>query len=77
MENNLIKEEWIDGIVMKRRYLKGQKHERIITLEPDIKNGHILFNSINIQYNNQVRDYNKNCKHDDAPDSLYGAVQLI
>ena len=56
---------------------KGQKHERIITLEPDVKNGHILFNSVNIQYNNQVRDYNKNCKHDDAPDSLYGAVQLI
>lgn len=56
---------------------KGQKHERIITLEPDIKNGHILFNSSNIMYNNQVRDYNKNCKHDDAPDSLYGAVQLI
>jgi predicted phage terminase large subunit-like protein len=56
---------------------KGQKHERIITLEPDVKNGHILFNSVNVQYNNQVRDYNKNCKHDDAPDSLYGAVQLI
>jgi len=56
---------------------KGQKHERIISLEPDVKNGHILFNSANIQYNNQVKDYNKNCKHDDAPDSLYGAVQLI
>lgn len=56
---------------------KGQKHERIITLEPDVKNGHILFNSVNVQYNNQVRDYNKNCKHDDAPDSLYGALQLV
>ncbi|MFL0194832.1 phage terminase large subunit [Clostridium sp. WILCCON 0269] len=56
---------------------KGQKHERIITLEPDVKNGYILFNSDNIQYNNQIKDYNKNCKHDDAPDSLYGAVQLV
>lgn len=56
---------------------KGQKHERIISLEPDVKNGHILFNSANIQYNNQVKDYNKNCKHNDAPDSLYGVVQLV
>lgn len=56
---------------------KGQKHERIITLEPDIKKGHILFNSSNVGYNNQVKDYNKGAKHDDAPDSLYGAVQLV
>lgn len=56
---------------------KGQKHERIITLEPDIKKGYILFNSSNLSYNNQVKDYNKGAKHDDAPDSLYGAVQLI
>ena len=27
-------------------------------------------------YNNQVKDYNRGAKHDDAPDSLYGAVQL-
>ena len=56
---------------------KGQKHERIITLEPDIKCGYILFNRNNIAYNNQVKDYNKGAKHDDAPDSLYGAVQLV
>lgn len=56
---------------------KGQKHERIITLEPDIKRGFILFNHNNTAYNNQVRDYNKGAKHDDAPDSLYGAVQLV
>jgi hypothetical protein len=24
-----------------------------------------------------VKDYNKNCTYDDAPDSLYEAVQLI
>ncbi|MDY4785113.1 phage terminase large subunit [Pygmaiobacter massiliensis] len=56
---------------------KGQKHERIITLEPEIKRGFILFNPANMAYNNQVRDYNKSAKHDDAPDSLYGAVQLV
>lgn len=56
---------------------KGQKHERIISLEPDVKKGHILFNSDNIRYNNQIKDYNRNCRFDDAPDSLYGAVQLI
>lgn len=56
---------------------KGQKHERIASLEPDVKRGHILFNPANILYNNQVKDYNRNCKHDDAPDSLYGAVQLV
>ncbi len=56
---------------------KGQKHERIISLEPEVKKGHILFNNANIRYNNQVKDYNKSAKHDDAPDSLYGAVQLV
>jgi len=54
----------------------GQKHERIITLGLDVKRGFILFNAANIAYNNQVGDYNKGAKHDDAPDSLYGAVQL-
>jgi len=56
---------------------RGQKHERIISLEPEVKKGHILFSSANIRYNNQVEDYNKGAKHDDAPDSLYGAVQLV
>ncbi|AOZ75743.1 hypothetical protein AC231_04745 [Clostridium pasteurianum] len=56
---------------------KGKKHERIISLEPEIKKGHILFNADNRAYNNQVKDYNKFAKHDDAPDSLYGAVQLL
>lgn len=58
-------------------HTKGNKHERIISLEPDIKKGHILFNQSNIRYNNQIKDYNKHCKYDDAPDSLYGAVQLV
>jgi predicted phage terminase large subunit-like protein len=56
---------------------KGQKFERILSLEPEVKKGHILFNSGNIRYNNQVKDYNKGAKWDDAPDSLFGAVQLV
>jgi predicted phage terminase large subunit-like protein len=56
---------------------RGQKHERIISLEPEVKQSRILFNPANIRYNNQVKDYNKGAKHDDAPDSLYGAVQLV
>ena len=56
---------------------RGQKHERIISLEPEVKKGHILFDSADIRYNNQVKDYNKFAKWDDAPDSLYGAVKLI
>ena len=55
---------------------KGQKHKRIITLEPEIKRGFILFNPANMAYNNQVKDYNRGAKHGDAPGSLYGAVQL-
>lgn len=58
-------------------HTKGNKHERIVSLEPDVKKGHILFNLLNIIYNNQIKDFNKHCKHDDAPDSLYGAVQLV
>lgn len=56
-------------------FLGGNKHERIISLEPDIKKGHIIFNSDNIGYNKQIKDYNKNAKNDDAPDSLYMAVR--
>jgi len=55
---------------------KGQKGERIITIEPDVKRGFILFNPNNIAYNNQVRDYNKGARFDDAPDSLVGAVKM-
>ena len=46
-------------------------------LEPEVKNAHILFNSSNIRYNNQIKDYNKGAKWDDAADSLYGSVRLI
>lgn len=35
-----------------------------------------MFDSTNIRYNDQIKDYNKTAKYYDAPDSLYGAVQL-
>lgn len=79
MKQKLEERLWENGIYTEvlECPAKGNKHERIITLEPDIKRGFILFNPANISYNNQVKDYNKFAKHDDAPDSLYGAVQLI
>ena len=30
-----------------------------------------------MRYNNQIKDYNKGSRYDDAPDSLYGAVKMI
>ncbi|WP_243277765.1 hypothetical protein [Clostridium yunnanense] len=65
---------------MSKKQAMGDKlfdKERIMTVELDIKKGHILFNFSNIVYNNQVKLYSKGAKHDDAPDSLYGAVQLV
>ena len=56
---------------------KGNRHERILSLVPEIKRGHILFSRQGISYNNQIKDYYKFAKNDDAPDSLYGAVQLV
>lgn len=62
----------VEGVVP-----KGNKHERIMSLEPDVKNQHILFCYDNISYNKMIKDYNKNTKNDDAPDSLYMAVQGV
>ena len=44
----------VDGVIP-----KGNKHERIISLEPDVRNRHISFGNSNIFHNKQVRDYNK------------------
>ncbi|WP_230493814.1 hypothetical protein [Paenibacillus polymyxa] len=35
-----------------------QKHKRIISLEPEVRKGRILFNADNLRYNHQVKDYN-------------------
>ena len=70
---------WIPNVLSHESQIQfaGQKHERIISLEPEVKKGHILFSPANISYNNQVKDYNKGGRWDDTPDSLYGAVQLV
>jgi predicted phage terminase large subunit-like protein len=55
---------------------RSNKHVRIMNLQPDIVNGVIKFNRDSIQYNTQVKDYNGK-GHDDAPDSLQGAWELL
>lgn len=80
-EENTYKE---DGTEQLRKYIaeKGKyrkvtgyrattnKHSRIMQLEPDINNGVILFNNLNVEYNSQVLKYHAKAKHDDAADSL-------
>jgi predicted phage terminase large subunit-like protein len=56
---------------------KGKKEERIINIQPDVSRGFILFNKNNTAYNSQIKDYNKAAKHDDAPDSLASAVNML
>jgi predicted phage terminase large subunit-like protein len=48
------------------------KETRIMKLEPDITGGKILFNPLNVSFNEQVKDFSvrPKCKHDDAEDSL-------
>ena len=48
------------------------KEIRIMKMEPDITGGKILFNSLNVAFNEEVKDFSikPKCKHDDAPDSL-------
>lgn len=56
---------------------RSNKHNRIVSLQPLISNGYILFNKANKQYNQQVLNYSSTAKHDDAPDSLEMAVSLF
>lgn len=81
-EENTYKE---DGTEQLRQYLveKGcyrkvtgfrsttNKHNRIMQMEPDMNNGVILFNNLNVEYNNEVLKYHAKAKHDDAPDGLH------
>jgi predicted phage terminase large subunit-like protein len=80
-EENTYKE---DGTEQLRRYIADHncyrkvtgfrstdnKHNRILQMEPDMNNGSILFNNLNVEYNNQVLKYHAKAKHDDAADSL-------
>jgi len=56
---------------------KGNKHARIESLQPEVNSGEILFNQDNHAYNLQIKDYSAKAKHDDCPDSLFGAVQML
>lgn len=58
-------------------YQKTNKHERIIDLAAPITNGTIRFNEVFWKYNQNVKDYHKGVAHDDAPDSLQGAVAVL
>lgn len=55
---------------------RTNKHVRILNIQPDIVNGVIKFNRDSSTYNTQIKDYNGK-GHDDAPDSLQGAWQLL
>ncbi len=48
------------------------KEIRILKLEPDITGGKILFNRLNVAFNEQVKDFSikPKCKFDDAEDAL-------
>ncbi|MDD5016531.1 MAG: hypothetical protein PHO15_00350 [Eubacteriales bacterium] len=79
IEENTYKE---DGTEQLRKYLSenncyrkvtgfrstDNKHNRIISMEPDINNGTILFNKLNASFNKEVLHYSESSKHDDAPD---------
>jgi predicted phage terminase large subunit-like protein len=48
------------------------KETRIMKMEPDIVGGKILFNPLNVSFNEEVKDYSikPKCKHDDCADGL-------
>lgn len=48
------------------------KEIRIMKLEPDITGGKILFNPLNVVFNEEIKSFciKPKCKHDDAPDAL-------
>ncbi len=57
---------------VKHERATDNKETRIMKLEPDITGGKILFNPLNVAFNEEVKDFSvkPKCKHDDAPDSL-------
>ena len=55
----------------------NKKADRINSLEPLITNGSLLLNPNNFTFNEQIKKYNANAKHDDAPDALALALQQL
>ncbi|MBS4207455.1 phage terminase large subunit [Bacillus sp. FJAT-50079] len=72
-----LKIEGIFHIRIKPVKPRTKKEVRIMQLQPDIANGIIKFNRDSQEYNSQVKDWNPKASHDDAPDSLTGAWELI
>jgi len=52
------------------KHASENKHIRIMKIEPAIVSGSVRFNSLNVQFNEQVKKYHEKVDHDDAPDSL-------
>lgn len=52
------------------KYSNENKHIRIMKIEPDIISGKVLFNEINVQFNDQIKNYHQKMSHDDAADAL-------
>jgi predicted phage terminase large subunit-like protein len=82
LEENTYKEDGTDQLrdylAEKELYRKvtgfrstDKKHNRIIQMEPDMNTGMILFNKLNVKYNEEVLKYSAIAKHDDAPDGLH------
>ena len=55
----------------------SNKKDRINSLEPLVNNGSLLFNANNHAFNNEVQNYSKNARRDDAPDVLALALQQL
>jgi hypothetical protein len=82
LEENTYKEDGTDQLrdylAEKELYRKvtgfrstDKKHNRIIQMEPDMNTCMILFNKLNVKYNEEVLKYSSTAKHDDAPDGLH------
>lgn len=83
LESNLFKDLLKDELIKKLceadcyrmvTHIKAtdNKEIRIMKLEPDITGGKILFNQLNVTFNEEIKDFSikPKCKHDDAADSL-------
>lgn len=60
---------------LKEVYARGDKTLRIQSLQPDIKNGYILFDRAQRELLDQLQRFPGH-RHDDGPDALHGAVSL-
>lgn len=55
-------------------YNSKKKEDRILAIQPLVKNGALLFNKDNLRFNEEIMNYNAKSAHDDCIDSVAGAV---